>query len=206
MDITIFFKGLLLGFVLAMSVGPIALLCISNTISRGTRFGFAVGFGAATADAIYGVVAGFGATLLVTFMSDYDFILKIIGGSFLLYLGVKIMRSAPSHKKLELRVTELIKTYFAIVGLTLINPITIATYMGAFVGMGLGNTNGDLSLSLILGLGILIGSILWHSTLVLVSSFLKERITKTHLMKLNKVSGLILCLFGLFAGLSLFLT
>lgn len=196
MDYFILFKGLVLGFVLAMSIGPIALLCISNTLEKGRLFGLSVAFGAGTADGIYGLAAGFGITILMSYMSDYDILLKLLGGCFLIYLGFKIMRSTPGKRKVEVNTMALIKTYFTIVGLTLINPVTIATYMGAFAGMGVGNTNGDLFLSLLLGLGIFMGSSVWHSLLVAVSSILKNRITEKHLLKLNRFSGLLLCGFG----------
>jgi threonine/homoserine/homoserine lactone efflux protein len=197
MELTTLFKGLALGFVLAMSVGPIALLCISSTLRRGPRLGLAVGLGAATADGIYGFAAALGLSLLVSLMSAYELVLKIMGGLFLIYLGWKIMSSTFTTKRAEVDAKELFKTYCLVVGLTLINPMTIATYMGAFAGMGLGDTGGDLSLSIFLGLGALTGSALWHSVLVSASTLMKTRIKDHHLKWLNKCSGALLCLFGL---------
>lgn len=196
METITLFKGMVLGFILAMSVGPIALLCISNTLGRGPRFGLAVGLGAATADGIYGLVAALGIGVLVNFMSDYSHVLKLIGGAFLLYLGWKIMTSPIRKGHAEVKTSELLKTYVAVVGLTLINPMTIAIYMGAFAGMGTGNTGGNLSLSLNLALGILVGSTAWHFVLVFVSNLLKTRVKDHHLGWLNKGSGALLGLFG----------
>jgi threonine/homoserine/homoserine lactone efflux protein len=205
MELITLLKGFALGFVLAMSVGPIALLCISNTLGRGPRLGFAVGLGAATADGIYAFVAAFGLGLLVSLMSDYEIGLKVMGGIFLIYLGWKIMTSTFTSKRVEVNTKELLKTYCLVVGLTLISPTTIATYMGAFAGMGLGNTGGDLTLSVFLGLGALMGSALWHSVLVFASTLLKTRIKNHHLMWLNKCSGALLCLFGLASFVSILL-
>lgn len=199
METLTLFKGLALGFVLAMSVGPIALLCISTTLGKGPKHGLAVGLGAATADGIYGLAAALGLSLLVTFMADYSIWLKIIGGLFLLYLGWKIMTSAFEEKKSRETPGALLATYVAVLGLTLINPVTIATFMGAFAGMGVGDTGGDLKLSLILGLGIWIGSAGWHSVLVILSYTLKHRVKTHHLLRLNKVSGVIIGGFGLIA-------
>jgi threonine/homoserine/homoserine lactone efflux protein len=42
--------GLVLGFTIAASPGPIALLCAQRTLARGWSEGFASGLGAATAD------------------------------------------------------------------------------------------------------------------------------------------------------------
>lgn len=196
MELTTFFKGLALGFVLAMSVGPIALLCISTSLERGSRPGLAVGLGAATADGLYAFAAALGLGVLVSFMSDYGLWLKLVGGAFLLYLGWKIMTRTFTSKRAEVNTKELLKTYCLVVGLTLISPTTIATYMGAFAGMGLGDTGGDFTLSIFLGVGALIGSTLWHSILVFTSIALKTRIKNHHLMWLNKCSGALLCFFG----------
>jgi threonine/homoserine/homoserine lactone efflux protein len=203
MDFFILLKGLALGFVLAMSIGPIALLCISNTIEKGRLFGISVALGAGTADGIYGLAAGFGISILMTYLSDYSILLKLLGGCFLIYLGIKIMRSTPNKKRVEINAMALLKTYLTIVALTLINPLTIATYMGAFAGMGVGNTNGDLFLSLLLGFGIFAGSSVWHSLLVAASSVLKDKIKEKHLLTLNKFSGLLLCIFGTISLVSL---
>ena len=58
MDIPILFKGVLLGFSIAAPVGPIGVLCIRRTLADGRAAGFVSGLGAATADAVYGAVAG----------------------------------------------------------------------------------------------------------------------------------------------------
>ena len=133
-----FFKGLALGFFLAMSIGPIAIICISKTIEKGPRLGLAVALGAATADGIYGTLAGLG----ITFLPDTS-LLKIIGGGFLIYLGYKSIRKNISRKTVDINAAAILKTYFTIVGLTIINPSTIITFVAAFAGMGIssgGNT------------------------------------------------------------------
>ena len=53
-------KGLAIGFAIAAPVGPIGVLCIRRTFADGRLAGFVTGLGAATADAFYGAVAGFG--------------------------------------------------------------------------------------------------------------------------------------------------
>ncbi|MCC7275534.1 MAG: LysE family translocator, partial [Alphaproteobacteria bacterium] len=62
--LTLFAKGLALGLAIAAPVGPIGLLCIRRTLADGPALGFATGLGAATADAAYGAVAGFGLAVV----------------------------------------------------------------------------------------------------------------------------------------------
>ncbi len=68
MDIIFLLKGLLIGFTVAAPVGPIGILCINRTLSKGRLTGFVSGLGAASADAIYGCIAAFGLTFITSFL------------------------------------------------------------------------------------------------------------------------------------------
>ena len=59
-------KGIAVGIVIAVPVGPVGVMCVRRTILEGKRAGFVSGLGAATADALFGCVAAFG----LTFVSD----------------------------------------------------------------------------------------------------------------------------------------
>ena len=67
MDMELLVRGLLIGFAIAAPVGPIGLLCIQRTLAYGRLTGLATGLGAASADAVYGMVAGFGLTAISGF-------------------------------------------------------------------------------------------------------------------------------------------
>ena len=61
----LWFKGMMIGFAIAAPVGPIGLLCIQRTLARGRWSGVLSGLGAASADALYGCIAGFGLAALL---------------------------------------------------------------------------------------------------------------------------------------------
>ena len=81
------FKGMLIGFAIAAPVGPIGLLCVQRTLTRGRWAGLLSGVGAASADAVYGCIAGFGLASLAHLLLAWQMELQVIGGLFLLYLG-----------------------------------------------------------------------------------------------------------------------
>src|SRR5512134_3594586 len=97
-DLTFFLRGLVIGFSIAAPVGPIGVLCIRRTLAQGRVAGLVSGLGAATADAFYGSVAGFGLTFLSGFLLGQQQWLRLVGGLFLLYLGVTTFRSAPADR------------------------------------------------------------------------------------------------------------
>src|SRR3972149_2216348 len=92
---SILFGGAIIGFLIAAPVGPIGVLCIQRTLFKGRAVGLITGLGAATADAFYGVIAGFGLTLLSSFLTDRQWFLRLAGGMFLCYLGCKIFFAKP---------------------------------------------------------------------------------------------------------------
>src|SRR5262249_11107622 len=77
-------RGAALGFSVAAPVGPIGLLCIQRTLNRGRLHGLAVGLGAATADALYGLVAGLGLAWVSSAASASGPWLRLAGAAFLI--------------------------------------------------------------------------------------------------------------------------
>jgi threonine/homoserine/homoserine lactone efflux protein len=91
------FRGLVIGFSIAAPVGPIGVLCIRRTLSDGRSAGFLCGLGAASADAVYGCVAALGLTSVSGFLVDQQLLLRLGGGVFLLYLGLRTFRERPAE-------------------------------------------------------------------------------------------------------------
>lgn len=67
MEINFLIKGVIIGFLIAAPVGPIGVLCIKRSFSKGALSGLLTGLGAATADAFYGAIAAFGLTMISDF-------------------------------------------------------------------------------------------------------------------------------------------
>ena len=96
MDVSLLARGLLLGFAIAAPVGPIGVLCIRRTLVDGWRIGFVSGLGAATADGFYGAVAAFGLTAISTLLTSGQLWLRLVGGIFLCYLGIRGFLAKPA--------------------------------------------------------------------------------------------------------------
>ena len=98
MVIELFVKGLIIGLSIAAPVGPIGVLCIRRTLDYGKFIGLMSGLGAATAtaDGLYGMIAGPGLTFITSFLVEQQEWIHLIDSVFLLYLGLKIFVSKPS--------------------------------------------------------------------------------------------------------------
>ena len=91
-------RGLIIGVSIAAPVGPIGLLCIQRTVMQDRISGFVSGLGAATADAVYGSIAGFGIDLVSNFLIDQRMWIHLIGGSLLLLLGIQGLFTKPAEQ------------------------------------------------------------------------------------------------------------
>src|SRR6266508_907368 len=96
MDLSVFGRGFVLGFAVAAVVGPIGMLCIRRSLTSGFVIGFLSGLGAAVADATYASLAAFGVSALTSLLVEQRLWLRLVGGLFLVYLGVRTLRSAPA--------------------------------------------------------------------------------------------------------------
>jgi threonine/homoserine/homoserine lactone efflux protein len=203
MDINLLLRGLLIGFSIAAPVGPIGVLCIRRTLAEGRTFGFVSGLGAATADAFYGSVAGLGLTLVSGFLIGQQSWLRLIGGTYLCYLGYRTFRSKPSEQAASARGRGIIGAYGSTLFLTLTNPITILSFAAIFAGLGAGAAAGDYRSAIALIAGVFTGSCAWWLILVIITSIFRSRLNTTGLGWVNRISGTIIAVFGLIVLLSL---
>ena len=194
-----FLKGFLIGFSIAAPVGPIGVLCIRRTLAYGRRSGLASGLGAATADALYGGVAAFGLTLISHFLIQQQFWFRLVGGGFLLSLGVRAFLSHPEGDPSLARRSDLAGDFLSTVFLTLTNPLTILSFAAIFAGLGLGATGGTYIDAGVMVLGVLLGSALWWWILSFGVGAFRDRFSLRGLRWVNRISGIIILGFGVAA-------
>lgn len=197
MEASIVLKGLIIGFSIAAPVGPIGVLCIRRTLTGGRWVGLLSGLGAATADACYGSIAGFGLTFIAAFLLDQQLWFNLIGGVFLTYLGVKTFLTPPAETAASVKGRGWLGAYSSTFFLTLTNPATILSFAAIFAGLGLANTSQNYGTASALVLGVFLGSALWWLLLSGGVSLFRRRFTPTWLGWVNKISGLIIGAFGL---------
>ena len=193
-------KGLAVGIVIAVPVGPVGVMCIRRTIFEGKAAGFVSGLGAATADALFGCIAAFGLTFVSEWLIGYHQWLRIAGGCYLLYIGCSALLAAPEAKRpSEPDAESLLRDFLSTFALTLTNPITILAFLGIFSAIGLGGGDATFARAAILVLGVWLGSLLWWLTLTFGLGSLFQSFEARHLKWINRASGVILFLSG--AGL-----
>lgn len=192
-------KGLIIGFSVAAPVGPIGVLTIKRTLTEGRVSGFVTGLGAAMADTLYGLIAGFGLTALSSFFLTQEFWMKLVGGFFLLFLGIKSFVIKPASKAASIDSKGLFNNFISTFFLTVTNPTTILSFIAIFAGIGLGSTKSDYISSISLVLGVFIGSALWWFVLSSIVGYFHSKLSPDKLVWINRLTGLIILSFGLYA-------
>ena len=207
MQITLLLKGLLIGLSIAATVGPMSMLCIQRTLERGRLVGMFSGLGIATADGLYALVAGLGLSAIMHLLISQQFWIRLVGGLFLFYLGLKTMltRKVASTNSVQARTKQLaaltgfIGIYLSMLLLTLANPLTILSFVVIFAGVGIGGAHAGSGNALLLVLGVFLGSVCWWLILTSAVGFIRTRLNVRLLLWINRVSGAILLAFGVIA-------
>jgi threonine/homoserine/homoserine lactone efflux protein len=196
-------EGLIIGFAIAAPVGPIGVLCIRRTLADGRLTGFLSGLGAATADMLYGAVAAFGLTAVQSVLVGGQFWLHLLGGLFLIYLGIRTFLARPAERPASGESKRgLVGAYLSTLGLTLTNPATIISFTVIFAGIlpSLSLRSGVSPFLLVIG--VFLGSAAWWLTLSTVVGFVREKFTPAWMVWVNRLAGTIITTFGVAALVS----
>jgi len=202
----ILLTGIGVGFAVAAPVGPVGLLCIRRTLGLGRACGLATGLGAATADALYGllVAVGFAATgLLLSFAVP----LQIGGGALIALLGALSIRGfmvgprGPDSTVQAGKGSGILSAFSTTFVITLSNPMTILAFVGLIAGLGAAAAS-DPRAPYWLVLGVFLGSAMWWVFLVQLALMARARITPRVTRWFDLISGLVLVVWGLWLAVA----
>src|SRR5882672_7400705 len=201
--------GTVIGFVIAVPVGPAAALCIRRAITVGAVAGYLTCVGAALGDAVFGAVAAFGLSFVEQFVARHEAWLRGIGGTVLVIMGWTTMRHRPrtvgdpvaddrDHK---------VTTHFHYASssffITVFNPLTVMAFGAAFAGRNLAGVGASLPDAALLVTAVFCGALAWWTIICFAAVALRARFTGTGMLWLNRGSGAIILGFGLVALISL---
>ena len=209
--IDIFLRGMGVGLASSITVGPVAVLCIQRTLSKNFRSGLASGLGVATADMMMAIIAFFFYSMLQTQIEVYSEILQVIGGIFVVIVGVYIFfqNPVPQIRKNRAGKTNLWQDYSSMFVFTLANFVVVIPYLLAFFAMfNVGLQSEDDSASLLRSgmiiLGFFAGAVAWWLGLPFTIDYFRRRCRPRHMLTINHVAGLIIGVLGVYTIISTF--
>jgi threonine/homoserine/homoserine lactone efflux protein len=194
MELFLLAQGFMIGFALAIPLGPIGALCIQRTITYGFLYGFISGLGVATADAIYGFAGTWGAGYAADFLAQSTIYLKVVGGIVLMAFGVRMLVSASNIATGNECKPGLFGAYVSIMVLTLANPVTLLAFLAFFSSISDIHVHGIQIMTVVVG--TFTGSLLWWMILTGGVSFFRSIVTPPLLAWLMRIAGVAICIFG----------
>jgi len=194
-------KGLALGIVLALSVGPIIFTIIKQSITHGHRGGFSFVAGVWLSDIILVILSNV-FTAWVAMMLEYKKMIGYGGSSFLIAMGIYFFFFKKVHIKstgnLEhldhLSLREGLRIFASGFIINTLNPGVLIFWLGNATVLSLTHTLEQrvviFSVCLLINMGADVGK-------VMMAGNLRKKLTVHNLSIINKISGAILVAFGI---------
>jgi threonine/homoserine/homoserine lactone efflux protein len=193
-----FLEGLIAGYGIAIPVGAISVLIVGIAMRSGLRAGLTAGAGAATADLIYVVIAAVSGTLLADWLRPYFQTLQIASGIVLIGLGLWGLchglraQSTDSHESAIVGTSFM---YFQLLGLTLLNPLTVV-YFAALV-FGSSTAPRSVPGTMLFVLGASLASLSWQWLLAAFGALGRSRLPASFQRAAVLVGNVVVILLGL---------
>jgi threonine/homoserine/homoserine lactone efflux protein len=192
--IDLFLRGIAAGLAISAPVGPVNVLCVSRTITKGWRAGAVSGFGAASADTLYGAIAGFSISIVIGFLIREQSKLRLCGGILLVLLGIWYYFKRPaslSNINQGADHSDFVTTFL----LNLTNPTTVLSFLAVLAVLGL-SEHRPAWLTLIMVGGIFAGSMAWWLILTGITNHFRERFNDRAMLWMNRIGGIAIGAFG----------
>ena len=193
---TIFIKGLIIGFVIALPIGPTGLLCMSRSLYGGSSYGLLSWLGVATGDALAGGVAALGLTMVSKFFFERHAWLNFLVGLVFCYFGIRILITGPAKPVPIVGQSKLLGGYTSTLFMTLTNPATFASVFGMYAGWGVKIPKDEYLSAALLAAAIFIGTAAWWLAIGATLSFCRNGLSKSAISTINIVSGALIVAVG----------
>jgi len=192
-----FLIGAVAGYAIAIPVGPIALLIVRTGLRRGFAVAAAAGAGTATVDLIYAILAVVVGSAVTSALASVVAPMRLAAAAVLIYLAARLlMRTRRSGAGLESTDDRsAARTYLLFLGLTLLNPATVAYFVT--LAVGLPEIAQDAGSRIAFAVGAALASLSWQSVLAAIGAALHTRLTPRIELATTLLSAAILVGFAI---------
>lgn len=195
-----FVKGFLVGLGASIPLGPMGVMCVQKTLSKGRNSGFITGLGAAITDTLFAALAILGLAYIQSFVEEYERGVLLAGGVVVALIGLKIYLTNPV-KQIRQKANgnnRHMEDLFSAILMTITNPGAIFLILGmfAFVGLDVDSQAANRMITAALG-GVFIGASTWWYALSTGINIFRKKFRLRQLLMINRVSGIIIVVIGL---------
>ena len=193
-------KGFLVGICASAPMGPIAILVVQKTLSKGQRAGFFTGLGASVVDTIYALIAIFALAFAQSFIHAHENIIYLAGGTILVGIGLSMALSNPFRrcKKAEEKKSNFSSTDFLqAIAMGISNPMAIFVIFALFGFVGITNDDPTSWNVAPIILSVSAGTVCYWLFLSWALSHFRDKFSLRTILWLSRVMGAIVVIIGL---------
>ncbi|OJV18825.1 MAG: hypothetical protein BGO30_03355 [Bacteroidetes bacterium 41-46] len=195
-----FVKGFIVGMGASIPLGPMGVMCVQKTLSKGRNSGLITGLGASVTDTIFAALAILGLAYIQSFIEEYERSVLLLGGVVVAIIGLKIYLTNPV-KQIRQKArgsNRHMEDLFSAILMTITNPGAIFLILGmfAFVGLEIDSQSANRTITAVLG-GVFVGASTWWYALSTGINIFRKRFRLRQLLMINRISGIVIIVIGL---------
>ena len=196
----ILYRGIIIGVLISAPMGPIGMLVIQRTLSKGRWPAFFTGIGAAVSDLVYCMLTGFGLSFITDFIESQQVMLQIVGGAVLALFGLYLFRKNPTRALKTAQVqsnnywSDVVAGFF----LTFSNPLILFLIIGLFTRFNFLSPDYEYYHYIVGFASIFAGAILWWFVVTFFVNAVRSHFNVRSMWLINRIIGIIILLMSLF--------
>jgi len=198
------FKGLLLGLILSISLGPVIFAILKQSITNGRKAGYIFVAGVSTSDIGLLLIANIFTSIFLLVL-DHKAFIAMAGAGFLLLLGlytllfkkIKIEYDEKGEEKV-FRKRDYLGIYISGFLMNTLNPSVFIFWFAwtAAIGASAAETNNPVQYKFLVFATCLVFLLLSDLIKVALASKLRPSLTEKNLIWINRISAIIILVFS----------
>lgn len=205
-------KGLVIGIVFGVPAGVVGVLSVQRVLMQGAFAGLMTGIGSSVADVFYACVGVFGITIISDFLLKYQGPICMAGCLMVVAIGIQTIRKTGGSGKYAPdpagagtgeqsgQLKSIMSCFLSSFVIAITNPATVLSFMVVFSMFRIGGTE-SVEENIRLVFGIFCGTCVWWLAIAVIVSLFRSRITDSFHLKLNRIFGAFMILFGIVIGI-----
>lgn len=189
-------KGLIIGIIVSVPVGPIMMLTIQKCVNDGHKAGFSCGLGATIVDTTCAIVSAFALSAIGKLIENYTAAIEIIGGLFIACVGVNMLLTKIQEQRSRKSYSTKNTLKAATMGFS--NPAALAVMLAMFATFHMDMSGQPFLIPLFTIIAVAAGSAgYWYMISRIISHF-GEKFNFKLLLLINRLAGIGVICFGLY--------
>lgn len=198
MEIIDLLKGILIGICASAPVGPIAILVVQKTLSKGQRAGFITAMGSCVVDTVFSLVALFALAFAQEFLEQHKILILIAGGAMVTLIGIFMTKSDPFRKmKADTSSSVSFTDFLQAVAMGFSNPGAIFVIFALFAFFGIGVEAGQNWQVATLVLSVSLGAIIYWFGVTWLLNLFRKRFKMRTILWINRITGVVIIIIGI---------